>query len=104
MSEIKKSAVGAEPDRDAPSADGVQLSRLSSVLNGLENGASAMRRHALQAMRAVQSGTYSVDPAQLSRRIVVETLGSARRLAGFGRASQKQRKGSSPLPSTPSQV
>ncbi len=54
-----------------------QLTRLSSVLNGLENGATAMRRHAQEAMRAVRSGTYAVDPVQLSRRIVGEALGPA---------------------------
>ena len=34
-----------------------QLTRLSSVLNGLEGGAMAMRLHAQEAMRAVRSGT-----------------------------------------------
>lgn len=56
-------------------AETFQLTRLSSVLNGLENGASAMRLHAQEAMRAVRSGTYAIDPVQLSRRIVGETLG-----------------------------
>jgi hypothetical protein len=60
-----------------PSSAGVQLSKLSSVLNGLENGASAIRRHVHQAMRAVRAGTYRVDPLQLSKRIVGEALGSA---------------------------
>jgi hypothetical protein len=58
-------------------AETFQLTRLSSVLNGLENGATAMRRHAQEAMRAVQSGTYAVDPKQLSQRIVGEALGPA---------------------------
>jgi anti-sigma28 factor (negative regulator of flagellin synthesis) len=57
--------------------DGSQLSKLSSVLNGLELGASAMRRRAQQLMRAVRSGTYEVDPLQLSRRIIGDTLASA---------------------------
>jgi hypothetical protein len=60
-----------------PSSAGVQLSKLGSVLNGLENGASAIRRHVHQAMRAVRAGTYRVDPLQLSKRIVGEALGSA---------------------------
>jgi hypothetical protein len=60
-----------------PSSEGVQLSKLSSVLNGLENGASAIRRHVHQAMSAVRAGTYQVDPLQLSKRIVGEALGSA---------------------------
>lgn len=65
------------PDPATHNPDAFQLSRLSSVLNGLESGASAMRRHAQEAMRAVRSGTYKVDPVQLSRRIVGEALGAA---------------------------
>jgi anti-sigma28 factor (negative regulator of flagellin synthesis) len=61
----------------AESSDGVQLSKLSSVLNGLESGASAIRRHVQQAMTAVRTGSYRVDPLQLSKRIVGEALGSA---------------------------
>jgi hypothetical protein len=56
---------------------GTQLSNLSSVLNGLEHGASAMRRQGQQLMRAVRSGTYEVDPLQLSRRIIGDALASA---------------------------
>jgi anti-sigma28 factor (negative regulator of flagellin synthesis) len=59
------------------SMHGTQLSKLSSVLNGLEYGASAMRRRAQQLMRAVRSGTYTVDALKLSRRIVGDTLASA---------------------------
>lgn len=58
-------------------SEGAQLSKLSSVLNGLENGASAIRRHVQQAMGAVRAGTYEVDPLQLSKRIIGEALGSA---------------------------
>ena len=65
------------PDTAAHNAETFQLTRLSSVLNGLENGATAMRRHAQEAMRAVRSGTYAVDPVQLSQRIVGEALGPA---------------------------
>jgi len=74
----------APAPRFTPDAYGVpepshtaQLSRLSSVLNGLENGAARMRGHLQQAVHAVRSGTYSVDPLQLSRRIVGEAIGSA---------------------------
>jgi hypothetical protein len=67
----------AETSRLPQSADSAQLSKLSSVLNGLENGASAIRRHVQQAMSAVRGGTYYVDPLQLSKRIVGEALGSA---------------------------
>ena len=66
-----------EFQNEAQNSYGAQLSKLSSVLNGLENGASVMRRHAMQAMGAVRSGTYTVDAVQLSRRIVGEALGSA---------------------------
>lgn len=58
----------------AENSDGLQLSKLSSVLNGLENGASAIRRHVLEAMSAVRSGSYTVDAFELSRRIVGEAL------------------------------
>ncbi|MBV9081202.1 MAG: hypothetical protein JOZ62_00890 [Acidobacteriaceae bacterium] len=59
-----------------PQSEAVQLSKLSSVLNGLEGGAVIIRRHVLDAMRAVRSGTYQVDAVTLSRRIVGEALGS----------------------------
>lgn len=64
----------AETSRAAEDSDGLQLSKLSSVLNGLENGASAIRRHVLDAMAAVRRGTYQVDAFELSRRIVGEAL------------------------------
>jgi hypothetical protein len=57
--------------------DRAQLSKLSSVLNGLENGATMMRRQVQQAMYAVRGGTYQIDPLQLSKRIVGEALGSS---------------------------
>jgi hypothetical protein len=53
----------------------VELTNLSAVLNGLERGAQAMRRYARQATRAVQSGTYTVEAAALSRRMICESLG-----------------------------
>ncbi|HZS55293.1 MAG TPA: hypothetical protein VFA65_12895 [Bryobacteraceae bacterium] len=56
--------------------DSAQLSKLSSVLNGLEGGAQIMQRHIDEALRAVRGGTYRVDPIQLSRRIVGEALGA----------------------------
>lgn len=65
-------ASGARED-----SDGLQLSKLSSVLNGLENGASAIRQHVLEAMKAVRTGTYEVDATELSKRIVGEALGAA---------------------------
>jgi hypothetical protein len=59
----------------AATPEAAQLSRLSSVLNGLENGASAIGRHVQQAMGAVRAGTYKVDPVRLSKRIVGEAMG-----------------------------
>lgn len=57
--------------------DGVQLTKLSSVLNGLESGAAMMRRQAQQVLSAVRSGTYRVDPMNLSKRIVRDSFGAA---------------------------
>ena len=54
--------------------DDLQLTKLSGVLNSLKKGASAMRSQLVQVMSAVQSGTYEVDPAQVSRSIVSESL------------------------------
>jgi anti-sigma28 factor (negative regulator of flagellin synthesis) len=61
---------------NAEAADGTQLSKLGSVLNGLEHGASRMRRKAQELMHSVRSGTYEIDPLQLSRRIIGDTLAS----------------------------
>jgi hypothetical protein len=61
-------------DRILQQTEAVQLSRLSSILNGLEGGACAMRRHVQEAMAAVRTGTYKVDALQLSRCIVGEAL------------------------------
>lgn len=58
-------------------SDGTQLSRLGSVLNGLEHGTARMCGHVQSAMRAVHSGTYRVDAMKLSRRIVGEAMGTA---------------------------
>jgi hypothetical protein len=79
---------GAEAARTKPSAantvtkeaatpvqdDASQLTKLSSVINGLKRGATVMREHATQAMSAVRSGKYEVDPIQVSRRIVSDSL------------------------------
>ena len=66
---------GTSPESLMQHTDAVQLSMLSSVLNGLEGGASLMRQHAQEALHAVRSGTYTVDSVQLSRLIVREALG-----------------------------
>lgn len=65
------------PEKPLPRNEAAQLSRLSSVLNGLEGGACRMRRHVEEAMEAVRSGRYTVDALQLSKRIVGEALGTA---------------------------
>ena len=54
--------------------DASQLTRLSSVLNGLKLGATQMRAHVMHAMDAVRSGDYHVDPLQVSRSIVLDSL------------------------------
>ena len=56
--------------------DEMQLTKLSSVLNSLKKGASAMRSQVAQVMASVRSGTYEVDPIQVSRSIVGESLAS----------------------------
>jgi hypothetical protein len=53
-------------------ADGVQLSRLSSVLNGLAAGAT--RVSSLSAL--VQSGAYQVRSLQVSQRMIDDALSS----------------------------
>jgi hypothetical protein len=54
--------------------DATQLTKLSSVLNGLKRGATAMRAQVTQAMGAVRSGDYHVDPLQVSRSIVLDSM------------------------------
>jgi len=56
--------------------DALQLTKLSGVLNNFKKSASAMRSQLTQVMGAVRSGTYQVDPLQVSRRIVGESLAS----------------------------
>lgn len=54
--------------------EGMQLSNLSSVLNGLDGGARLMQRQMHETLRALRAGTYQVDSIQLSRRIIGEAL------------------------------
>lgn len=61
---------------NAAPQDALQLTKLSGVLNSLKKGASTMRSQLAQVMKAVQSGTYVVDPLQVSRSIVGESLAS----------------------------
>jgi len=63
--------------KDAPQQapeDASQLTKLSSVLNGLKRGATVMRAQVTQAMTAVKSGNYHVDPMEVSRSIVLDSL------------------------------
>ncbi|HEY3937658.1 MAG TPA: hypothetical protein VGL97_09520 [Bryobacteraceae bacterium] len=69
-------ASAASAVEQAPADDEYQLTRLSSVLNGLRRGATVMRAQFVQAMGAVKAGTYKVDPMQVSRRIVGDSLAS----------------------------
>jgi len=66
----------AAPKDAAPQApeDASQLTKLSSVLNGLKLGTTQMRAHVMHAMDAVRSGDYHVDPLQVSRSIVLDSL------------------------------
>ena len=54
--------------------DDMQLTKLSSVLNGLKKGASAMRNQVSQVMSAVRAGSYQVDAMAVSRSIVGDSL------------------------------
>lgn len=54
-----------------------QLANLSSVLNGLNRGATVMQSQMDAASGAVKSGTYRVDPLQLSQRIVRDACGQS---------------------------
>jgi anti-sigma28 factor (negative regulator of flagellin synthesis) len=65
----------AAPLANAPQDD-LQLTKLSSVLNSLKRGAFAMRSQLTQVMGAVQNGTYEIDPLQVSKSIVGESLAS----------------------------
>ena len=52
----------------------MQLTKLSTVLNSLKKGASAMRNQVTQVMGAVRSGSYQVDAIAVSRSIVGDSL------------------------------
>ena len=79
--------VGGKPrSGDAPTAstvaaleiteprDDLQLTKLSTVLNGLKKGASAVRTQVSQVMGAVRAGSYQVDAMAVSRSIVGDSL------------------------------
>lgn len=64
----------AEVPVASPVSAGIQLTRLSSVLNGLENGAHALRAQAVKAREEFKTGQYHVDPVKLSQRIIRDCL------------------------------
>ncbi len=56
--------------------DALQLTKLSGVLSSLKKNASTMRSQATQVMSSVRGGTYEIDPMQVSKSIVGESLAS----------------------------
>ncbi len=65
-------ALPSNPEHVSSNAD--SLSRLSSVLKGLNRGATAIYFHISGAPAAVKAGTYQVDPLRLSQRIIRDCL------------------------------
>jgi len=63
------------PEINAPQDD-LQLTKFSTVLNSFKKGASVMRSQVSHVMTSVRTGTYQVDPMQVSRSIVGESLAS----------------------------
>jgi hypothetical protein len=74
-----QTAVNAAPSAVADDATSssyqTQLTRLSSILNGLQLGATQIRSQYLNAASQVKAGTYQLDPLQISRSIVSDLLG-----------------------------
>jgi anti-sigma28 factor (negative regulator of flagellin synthesis) len=74
---ISNETTGTAPALEvAAPQDDLQLTKLSGVLNSLKKGASAMRSQVAQVMASVRGGTYEVDPMQVSRSMVGESLAS----------------------------
>ena len=67
------SGTAAAAEANTPQDD-FQLTKLSSVLTSLKNGASAMRNQVAQVMGAVRTGSYEVDALAVSRSIVGDSL------------------------------
>ncbi len=67
-------ATGIPADEALSSPLQVQLTRFSSVLSGLQKNATATRAQYVQAHNKVKSGTYKVDPTDVSRSIVTDML------------------------------
>jgi anti-sigma28 factor (negative regulator of flagellin synthesis) len=58
------------------SSDGVQLSHLSSVLNGLAAGAAAGAKRVSSLSALIKAGAYQVRPVQVSQRMIDDALSS----------------------------
>ncbi len=76
-----KSGTASSPQRSAQSDEvqtssplQAQLTRLSAVLNGLQSNAALTRAQYVQAYNKVKSGSYTVDPREVSRSIVEDML------------------------------
>jgi hypothetical protein len=65
---------GIPAGASAEYSDGVQLSHLSSVLNGLAAGASAGAKQISSLTALFKAGTYQVNPTQLSQRMIDDAL------------------------------
>lgn len=61
-------------DQAETSPTQAQLSRLSGVLNSLQNNAASTRAKYVQVADQVRSGTYQVDSQSVSRSIVDDSL------------------------------
>jgi anti-sigma28 factor (negative regulator of flagellin synthesis) len=64
----------AQTDEAQPSPLQAQLTRLSSVLSGLQKNAAATRAQYVQAQTKIKSGSYSVDALGVSRSLVNDML------------------------------
>ena len=63
----------ADSDSDS---DGVQLSHLSSVLNGLATGAASTLQRIATLTPLVRSGLYQVPAQMVASRMVADALGA----------------------------
>jgi anti-sigma28 factor (negative regulator of flagellin synthesis) len=74
----QKAIAGASPgvsDDATTSSYQSQLSKLSSVLSGLQLGANKIRSQAVSTASQIKSGTYKLDPMQISKSIISDLLG-----------------------------
>jgi anti-sigma28 factor (negative regulator of flagellin synthesis) len=69
------SAPASVSDDATTSTYQTQLSKLSSVLSGLQLGANKIRAQAVNAANQIKAGTYNLDPLQISKSIISDLLG-----------------------------